>query len=236
MVEWPGWPPAGTGPVLTTTSMGISALIIGTVIDPVAGLIPLFGMGCLMAAVFLGYFWRDPDRPIPRTAGVLVSPADGHVMFLRRERATGRRPSRSEAESGQLEVDAITGDWYPEPLSDPLSFATEQRFEPVPEGEEHNTDVWRLAVFMSRLTCTSTGHPQPVLLNGLNIARERGYAVDRFVRLTPKKANTTSAFVQFTNSRTVIESSSFRYPVRWQGPFFPTCSTVMPFGAANASA
>ena len=95
-----GLAPGGYGPVLTTTSMGISALIIGTVIDPVAGLIPLFGMGCLMAAVFLGYFWRDPDRPIPRTAGVLVSPADGHVMFLRRERATGRRPSRSEAESG----------------------------------------------------------------------------------------------------------------------------------------
>ena len=146
-----GLAPGGYGPVLTTTTMGISALIIGTIIDPVAGLIPLFGMGCLMAAVFLGYFWRDPDRPIPRTAGVLVSPADGHVMFLRRERATGRRPSRSEAERGQLEVDAITGDWYPEPLSDPLSFATEQRFEPVPEGEEHNTDVWRLAVFMSPL-------------------------------------------------------------------------------------
>lgn len=146
-----GLAPGGHAPVITMTTMGISALIIGTLIDPVAGLIPLFGMGCLMTAVFFGYFWRDPDRPVPRTTGVLVSPADGHAMFLRRERAVGRRPSQTELDSGQIEHDAVTGDWHPEPLSDPLSFATEQRFEPVPEGEEHDTDVWRLAVFMSPL-------------------------------------------------------------------------------------
>ena len=159
-----------------------------------------------MAAVFLGYFWRDPDRPIPRTAGVLVSPADGHVMFLRRERATGRRPSRSEAESGQLEVDAITGDWYPDPLSDPSPSPLSNALSRCQRGRNttRTSGVWPCSC--PRLTCTSTGHPQPVLLNGLNIARERGYAVDRFVRLTPKKANTTSAFVRFTNSRTVIES------------------------------
>ena len=146
-----GLAPGGHAPVITMTTMGISALIIGTLIDPVAGLIPLFGMGCLMTAVFFGYFWRDPDRPVPRTTGVLVSPADGHAMFLRRERAVGRRPSQTELDSGQIEHDAVTGDWYPDPLPDPLSFATEQRFEPVPEGEERDTDVWRLAVFMSPL-------------------------------------------------------------------------------------
>ena len=146
-----GLAPGGHGPVLTMTMMGISALIIGTLIDPLAGLIPLFGMLCLMAAVFLAYFWRDPDRPVPRTNGVLVSPADGHVMFLRRERANGRRPSEEHRASGLVEADEETGDWFCEPLDNPLLFSTEQRYEPVPKGEEASTDVWRLAVFMSPL-------------------------------------------------------------------------------------
>lgn len=146
-----GLAPGGHGPVLTMSMMGISALIIGTVLDPLAGLIPLFGMFCLMAAVFLGYFWRDPDRPIPRTRGVLVSPADGHVMFLKRERATGQRPNNTHVASGAVESVPLTGDWFPKPLTAPLSFATEQRYEAVPEGEEAETDVWRLAIFMSPL-------------------------------------------------------------------------------------
>ena len=146
-----GLAPGGHGPVFTMTMMGVSALIIGTIIDPIAGLVPLFGMGCLMAAVFFGYFWRDPDRPIPRGEGLLVSPADGHAMFLRRERATGRRPTSEQMSNGTTESDALTGDWFPEPLGQPLSFATEQRYEPVRPGEEQPTDVWRLAIFMSPL-------------------------------------------------------------------------------------
>ena len=146
-----GLAPGGHGPVLTMSMMGVSALIIGTLIDPIAGLVPLFGIGCLMTAVFLGYFWRDPDRPIPRTNGVLVSPADGHAMFLRRERAVGRRPTTEQASSGQIEHDELTGEWFPEPLDDPLTFETEQRYVPVPSGEEHPSDVWRLAIFMSPL-------------------------------------------------------------------------------------
>ena len=146
-----GLAPGGHSPVLTMSTMGISALIIGTLIDPVAGLIPLFGMGSLMTAVFLGYFWRDPDRPIPRTEGVLVSPADGHAMFLRRERAVGRRPTNEQIGSGQIEQDDLTGDWFPEPLNDPLTFETEQRYAPVLPGQEQPSDVWRLAIFMSPL-------------------------------------------------------------------------------------
>ena len=142
-----GLAPGGHGPVLTMSMMGMSALIIGTLIDPIAinlhhatvtsaGLVPLFGIGCLMTAAFLGYFWRDPDRPIPRTNGVLVSPADGHAMFLRRERAVGRRPTNEQVASGQIEHDELTGEWFPEPLDDPLTFETEQRYVPVPSGEE----------------------------------------------------------------------------------------------------
>ena len=146
-----GLAPGGHSPVITMSMMGVSALIIGSFIDPIAGLIPLFGILCLMLAVFLGYFWRDPDRPVPREDGVLVAPADGHALFLVRERAIGRRPTSEEREKGAIYHDPLTGDWFPAPLDDPLTFSTEQRFEAVPLGEESSTDVWRLAVFMSPL-------------------------------------------------------------------------------------
>ena len=146
-----GLAPGGHGPVLMMSMMGVSALIIGTIIDPVAGLIPMFGILCLMAAAFMVNFWRDPDRPIPRTEGILVSPADGNAMFLRRERAIGRRPTRDEVQGGETEHDALSGDWHPRPLENPLSFATEQQFESVKPGEEGPEDVWRLAIFMSPL-------------------------------------------------------------------------------------
>ena len=103
-----------------------------------------------MIAIFFANFWRDPDRPIPQDSGILVSPADGHVMFVRRERANGRRPSRTEREGGKVEHDEFTGDWYPEACENPLSFETEQRFVAA-EGALQETDVWRVAIFMSPL-------------------------------------------------------------------------------------
>ncbi len=141
----------GHGPVIVPILMGGSALIIGSTIDSLNGLIPLFGMLCLMFSAFCANFWRDPDRPIPRDKGVLVSPADGRVMFVRRERATARRPSNSERDSGECEIDELTGEWYPSPTPNPLAFETEQRYEPVREGEESQHDVIRIAVFMSPL-------------------------------------------------------------------------------------
>ena len=141
----------GLGPVLIPFFMGGSALIIGATIDSLYGLIPLFAIFCFMFSAFCANFWRDPDRPIPREDGILVSPADGHVMFVRRERATGRRPSKIEEESGNCQSDTLTGIWFPEPSSDPLLFETEQRFQSVPEGEESPTDVFRIAIFMSPL-------------------------------------------------------------------------------------
>lgn len=146
-----GLAPGGHGPVLIPFFMGGSALIIGATIDSLYGLIPLFAIFCFMFSAFCANFWRDPDRPIPREDGILVSPADGHVMFVRRERATGRRPSKIEEESGNCQSDTLTGKWFPEPSSDPLLFETEQRFQSVPEGEESPTDVFRIAIFMSPL-------------------------------------------------------------------------------------
>ena len=140
----------GHAPVATFALAGIAILVVGIYLDSLNGLLPLVGVLCLMVAVFFANFWRDPDRPIPQEPGVLVSPADGHVMFVRRERANGRRPSNSEREQGELEQDEFTGDWYPQPCENPLSFATEQRFVPA-EGKAADTDVWRVAIFMSPL-------------------------------------------------------------------------------------
>jgi phosphatidylserine decarboxylase len=129
--------------------MGIAFITVGSLVNPLGGIAPGLGILMLLIAVFFANFWRDPDRPIPRDEGVIVSPADGHVMFARRERATGRRPSK--AEMAEAEEDEFTGTWYPEACKEILSFETEQRFEAVPEGEESEDDVWRIAVFMSPL-------------------------------------------------------------------------------------
>lgn len=166
--------PSGYKPVISMVVLGISALIIGSLVDPIAGLMPLFGMLCLMLAVFFAYFWRDPDRPIPRQDGVLVSPADGHAMFLVRERAIGRRPSTQERETGTIEHDELTGDWYPEPLAQPLSFETEQRFEAVPLGEECSTDVWRIAIFMSPLDVHVNRAPESGVIERLEHRTGKG--------------------------------------------------------------
>ena len=136
-------------PVITPALMGSSFILVGWFVDPLFGLAPGLGILMLMLAAFFANFWRDPDRPISREEGIIVSPADGHVMFVKRERATGRRPSKDEMENA--EEDELTGSWHTEPCDSILSFSTEQRFEAVPKGEESDSDVWRTAVFMSPL-------------------------------------------------------------------------------------
>lgn len=136
-------------PVFTPTMMGIGFILVGWFVDPLFGIAPGLGIIMLMIAAFFANFWRDPDRPIPKDEGIIVSSADGHVMFVRREKSTGRRPSKEEKESS--EEDEFTGTWFPKPCEEVLSFSTEQRFEEVVKGEESETDVWRIAVFMSPL-------------------------------------------------------------------------------------
>ena len=131
----------GHAPVLITFMMGTSAIIIGIMIDSLNGLVHLFGILCWMLSAFFVNFWRDPDRRIPKDEGILVSPADGHVMFARREKATGRRPSSKQLENTSIEEDPMTGTWFPSPLDRPLEFSTEQRFESVKEGKESDDDV-----------------------------------------------------------------------------------------------
>jgi phosphatidylserine decarboxylase len=58
---------------------------IAAALVPAAGLAAArrYGLSAGFAALagFLTYFFRDPDRRVPQTPGVIVSPADGRVML-----------------------------------------------------------------------------------------------------------------------------------------------------------
>jgi phosphatidylserine decarboxylase len=135
----------GVIPTITWLLMGFAIEIIALTVDDLNGLAHVFGMLCFMITAIIANFYRDPDRPIPKDEGVIISPADGHIMFVMRERATGRRPAKDESSIH----DSLTGDWHETPSDEPLNFPNEQRWEAVPEGEESESDAWRIAIFMS---------------------------------------------------------------------------------------
>lgn len=44
----------------------------------------VMGVICLGLTVFIGWFFRDPDRNVPEGEDILVSPADGKVIIVQR--------------------------------------------------------------------------------------------------------------------------------------------------------
>ncbi len=135
----------GTLPTLTWLFMGIAIEAIAILVDDLDGMGHVFGMICFIFTAIVANFYRDPDRPIPKNEGIVISPADGHIMFVVRERATGRRPTKDESSVH----DELTGDWHETACENPLDFPNEQRWEAVPDGEESEVDAWRIAIFMS---------------------------------------------------------------------------------------
>tara|TARA_B100001996_G_scaffold133572_1_gene101646 strand:+ start:150 stop:977 length:828 start_codon:yes stop_codon:yes gene_type:complete len=141
----------GQAPSILVTAMSIGMFCISFFVADPGGVITLVGVILACLASFIVFFHRDPERFIPRDENLILSPADGKIMFVERERSTGRRPTKEEFQSGKIVTEPLMGDWYPEPLSKPLSFNTEQRWEPVPVGSEHTSDVIRVAIYMSPL-------------------------------------------------------------------------------------
>ena len=158
--------------------------------------------GCCFSCLFLA----RPGPPCPenkRRSGVACRrPCD----VLEKERANGRRPSEEHRASGLVEADEETGDWFCEPLDNPLLFSTEQRYEPVPKGEEASTDVWRLAVFMSPLDVHVNRAPAAGVIERIEHRTGKEGAEDRFGPPTPKKVNSTNGFVQFIALKMGTES------------------------------
>lgn len=69
--------------------LGILALAVYRTSVPIAIGIVLIGL-----ALFVFYFFRNPDRQIPSEPGVIVSPADGRVVVVKDELYDGRPGNR----------------------------------------------------------------------------------------------------------------------------------------------
>jgi phosphatidylserine decarboxylase len=76
---WFGLPPLVLGGVL---------LAVRTPLSLTAGAVLVF------LALFVFYFFRNPDREIPMEPGVVVSPADGRVVVVKDEENAGRPGKR----------------------------------------------------------------------------------------------------------------------------------------------
>ncbi len=76
---WFGLPPLAVGGALLALRTPLS-LTIGAVL--------------IFLALFVFYFFRNPDRKIPMEPGVVVSPADGRVVVVKDEENAGRPGKR----------------------------------------------------------------------------------------------------------------------------------------------
>ena len=79
--DWPD-PPDGTAfPVAKPGYPFIIAAAFATAIFALLEIVVLALLG-LAATVFIIYFFRDPDRPVPSAPAAVVAPADGKVIGL----------------------------------------------------------------------------------------------------------------------------------------------------------
>lgn len=76
------WPEAQRFITLPLAAEGVPLLAAAAFITLVLALLELTlpALIGLAAAVFLGFFFRDPDRVVPRDEKAVVSPADGRVL------------------------------------------------------------------------------------------------------------------------------------------------------------
>ena len=123
--------------------LGSAVMLIASFVHPVYGLAPLLGTMLLAWGSYLGLLFRDGPRRIEQEPRCLVSPTDGRLTLIQRERAVARRPSEFEVD--QAGADPESGVWVP--LSDePPSVEDELRWEPHPDG-----DVWRMRIEVGRM-------------------------------------------------------------------------------------
>jgi phosphatidylserine decarboxylase len=76
---WFGLPPLAAGLVLLLVRTSVAVLIGGALV---------------FLALFIFYFFRNPNRMIPMEPGVVVSPADGRVVVVKDEEYAGRPGKR----------------------------------------------------------------------------------------------------------------------------------------------
>lgn len=76
---WFGLPPLAVGLVLLALRSPVAVSLGGVLV---------------FLALFVFYFFRNPDRKIPMQPGVVVSPADGRVVVVKEEENAGRPGKR----------------------------------------------------------------------------------------------------------------------------------------------
>ncbi|HEV2104023.1 MAG TPA: phosphatidylserine decarboxylase family protein [Candidatus Acidoferrum sp.] len=95
---WFGLPPLVVGGVLLALGMssgaegGLPFAWAQGKQPPLHLLLP--GGALILLALFVFYFFRNPDRKIPMEPGVVVSPADGRVVVVKEEENAGRPGKR----------------------------------------------------------------------------------------------------------------------------------------------
>jgi phosphatidylserine decarboxylase len=74
---------------------GLPLLVIGGVLGSFGNALGVtVGAVVIFLALFVFYFFRNPDRKIPMEPGVVVSPADGRVVVVKDEANAGRPGKR----------------------------------------------------------------------------------------------------------------------------------------------
>ena len=74
---------------------GLPLLVIGGVLGSFGNALGVIvGAVVIFLALFVFYFFRNPDRKIPMEPGVVVSPADGRVVVVKDEANAGRPGKR----------------------------------------------------------------------------------------------------------------------------------------------
>jgi phosphatidylserine decarboxylase len=71
---------------------GLPLAVAGVLVGWLAG--PLWALPAFLLAMFLLWFFRDPERQIPQTEGAVVSPADGKVTDVSPVTVEGVRRAR----------------------------------------------------------------------------------------------------------------------------------------------
>ncbi len=79
--KWPDPPGQSAFPIARPGYPFVFGAAFVTAVFAIIGLKALALLG-LFATIFICYFFRDPDRPIPEGEGAVVSPADGKVIVV----------------------------------------------------------------------------------------------------------------------------------------------------------